>query len=1055
MSRTFLPRLSLPCVLLLALGFAGCRDFTVPPAPQTQDVALEPAEAFGEQEIGLRFQGKVEVAKVQVSIGGKLAVLPEGQTGDGVVRAIVPRLSGTCAEDLPVLVSAPGFSFNAATLRYRGVGHPGSPRPMLSSTSKSVTFQATSAAILAGSDGSALVASGYGEAVLVLPLGAGAGPRVAAVYRPDFVLGLDSPGGGVVVDAMQHGQVEQFSLGHYVSEDIYREVAPTGGMFVTPPPDFACFLPSALSQAPSMAVLPVAAVDGTAATADAGLAADAATVVDGVYHGLLLATAPAAQAYRLEADSTGLVAKPVAEATDFMRGAGTAAVAVDGTTMALVRGGPAPSVRLVDGAGKSLAPDFALASQGDEWSVVSSGGSAGGLAVAYLQSSLGLDGRLLLVGRPGQSSAADACKVCDGSGGQLCGGAGQIGFCMDVGGRCECVFEVDCTALACGDSCLTGGTFGVCLDDGTGTGACTCVAGGAKDCGGADGESSCLVGMTCDLGGTSGTCTWDGMSCGCSAGIPDVPCDPLAVCGGACTEGGLNGTCVPDSTGPGCVCEIRAAPPDSDGGVPGADDAGTGGKGGGAGEDAGTGRDAAGELTELAVHGAALTSLAVDSANSVVYGVDGVSAWLYTFRTTTDPLGLEPTRALPLPEPGLRVAVAPGSQATAVPVVIGRSGRIYEGPDFNANRVRLGLSSVSPRLRASCESPQAVVSAAEIGATVVVPTAEGPAAFLEGAPGARFSDTVAFAPDGGLSLAYFYSGGTVPPADAGPGYDAGPEDAATGFVVSQTSAQKYALDPDGGLPKKTEFHFSARAATAIPIEADVATLVVGTPEGLRFVPMEAGALPLESVATLEASCPDVRKLVALGGDSTAVFALAHREQKADGSLDQLLCLADARTRKVDVNTVPQSISAIAAATSLESSKLVSRLYTVGWEASGAGTGQRLTVRQVEASATDPLKNLRPLPWGTRAAELLPTGGAPISALAASPDGRRLLVALAGEKPGLLAIDPLPFLQDGPEADRAAAITTIWLPATPVGIGFTDDGARAVVALSDDTLAFVE
>jgi len=76
-------------------------------------------------------------------------------------------------------------------------------------------------------------------------------------------------------------------------------------------------------------------------------------------------------------------------------------------------------------------------------------------------------------------------------------------------------------------------------------------------------------------------------------------------------------------------------------------------------------------------------------------------------------------------------------------------------------------------------------------------------------------------------------------------------------------------------------------------------------------------------------------------------------------------------------------------------------------------------------------------------------------MAASPDGRRLLIALAGEHPGLVSIDPWPFLHSGSDADRADAITTITLPASPVAIGFTQDGALAVVALQDDSLAFIQ
>lgn len=1106
MSRSSLARLALASFFVFCLP--ACRDFTVPRIPETRDVAVEPDRAFGEQEIALRFDGQVDLAKVQVSIGGKLAALPAGQSGDGVVKAVVPRLADTCDLAVPVLVTAPGFFFNAATLRYLGVGHPGTPRPTLSSRTRSVAFLPTSAASLPGKDGTALVTSGNGEAVLVVPLGGAAGERVAAVWRQDFVLGLASPGMGLVVDATAHGQVEQFTLGNYVPWASDRNA--TGNELGTPaPPDLACYLPSALSEPPSMALLAASVGDDVASDpGDAGIVPaprdeDAGADLAGPdaghvsYQGMLLTAAPLS-AWQLDSDEKGLSRSSLAKIETWMGGARASVAALDDEALVLVKGGATPVVRVVDADGESLAGgDFAIASQGDEWTVSATGGAGTGYAVAYLRASLGLDGRLLLVARPG-AAASEGCAACDGS--QTCTLGGAPGLCVPDQGACSCVAFVDC-ASSCDGPCATKGGFGWCGSAGLSCSACvplvdcasaascqgaclttfglpgTCSgSGGQCRCGAAGPGDECLVDGQCVVdgfcgpNGLLGTCqkmTPEG--CGCV--FADSACDGAA-CGGLCAAGGKAGWCGLDPGGA-CACIAGGeAPPDSDGGmpqpaapdagesaVPPPDDGGRGGGGGGEPPDAGP------SLFELPVHGASLTSLAVDRVHKTVYGVDGVSPWLYAWSIAAqsgEPERLQPAQSRPLAEPGTRVLVVSvkGSSGAeeSVPVVVGRSGALYQGPGFDARQVRLGLSSVAPLARSSCEAPSAVVSAAEIGATVVVPTTEGAAAFLEGVPEARFADTVTFERDGGLPLAYFFSGGVIPPPDAGRDAGdeaAGPEDAATGFAVSQTTAQTWAESPGGGLPKKSDFHFSARAATALLTDERTAVFVVGSPEGLRFVPMQAGRLPREGEDSLDRSCPDVRKLARLAGGSAGVFALARREVKADGSVAQLLCLADAATGQVATRTVDWPVLAVAAGATLEDQEVVHHLWTLGWEESSGSLALALRHGDGDATGRAALDSLSKVEWGASARQLLPQGGAPVSAMAVSPDGRRLLVALAGERPGLLAIDPWPFLHSGSEAEKAAALTTLWLQAAPVGIGFTADGARAIVALSDDTLAFVE
>jgi hypothetical protein len=436
--------------------------------------------------------------------------------------------------------------------------------------------------------------------------------------------------------------------------------------------------------------------------------------------------------------------------------------------------------------------------------------------------------------------------------------------------------------------------------------------------------------------------------------------------------------------------------------------------------------------------------------------VDGVNSFLYWFSVETDgttgELRAVGNAPIPLPEPGVRVAVAGESI-----LVVGRSGKLYPGPSFVANRLRLGLTSVAPLLRSSCEVPQAVVSAGGISATVVVPTSEGLSAFLEGAPNARFVDTVSFERDGGVPLAYYFSGGVMSPRDAGA--DGGPKGdldggvveadsgpPPPGFLVSQTAAQIWDLVADGGLEKKSEFHFSARAGVAVARTDSEATLVVGGPQGVHFVALKAGELPRAEEALLDSTCPDVRALVPLRDNDNRVVALARSGGKHQ------LCMVDTKNSKVGQPVeVGHLIAAAAAATTRDGMKAVQHLFTVGWET--VEGSQALVLRHSQGSDVDNLAPER-LDWGSRVKQLLPTGGAPITAMAASPDGRRLLVAFAGEHPGLLAIDPAPFVGAGSEAEKAAAVTTLTLGAAPVGIGFTVDGAMAVIALSDDTLAFV-
>ena len=553
---------------------------------------------------------------------------------------------------------------------------------------------------------------------------------------------------------------------------------------------------------------------------------------------------------------------------------------------------------------------------------------------------------------------------------------------------------------------------------------------------------------TCVMNGTRGVCaSADGDSCQCVT--DDFGCSiATGTCGGRCLANGQRGTCQSPGRG---QCNCYSDEP-GDGGLlfPSDQDAGVGKQADASVEapDAATAT-----VVELPVHGQPLVSLYADMHDEgagTIYGVDGVSSWLYRFDVASNPPTLTPAPPVQLPEPGLRVLIVHvivDGISDSVPAVVGRSGRIYVGwgPTFDIYRVPLGITSVAPLLRASCETPPVTVSAGEIGATVVVPTAEGPAAFLEGVPQARFVDTVTFDRDGGLPLAYFTSGGIIGPYDGG---------VPAGFLVSQTATQIYDLAADGGLPKKAEFHFSARSSTAVYASAKSATLVVGGPEGLHFVPLSAGSLPAESAATHEPSCLDVRKLASLGDGSSRVVALAHLAW-AGGAVRQTLCLANASTGKVDVSVVTFPIASIATADTLEHQKVAHHLFTAGWEGA-AGAPPTLVIHHATVSgpSDDPIGGLAPLVWGSSATQLLPTGGAPIAAMATSPDGRRLLVAFAGEHPGLLSIDPWPFLNAGSEADRAAALTTISLSAAPVGIGFSADGALAVVALADDTLAYV-
>ena len=449
-----------------------------------------------------------------------------------------------------------------------------------------------------------------------------------------------------------------------------------------------------------------------------------------------------------------------------------------------------------------------------------------------------------------------------------------------------------------------------------------------------------------------------------------------------------------------------------------------------------------------------LISLAVGRTDSTVFvfGVDGVESTLRIFTVSPSGTSIASETRASLPEPGLRVEDTLGPVA----LVAGPSGLLTTldsaGNVLSGGRVHAGSAAISPLMRASCETPAALVAAAALSSSAVVPTARGTtrAAFLQGLPAATCVDAVSLGRDGGADLTFV--AGSVPVLP-----DAGPETGDAGFipglVVSQTATQ---IDDLGGSQAKaTPFDFATRAALFVTsFDSSRAFVLAGGPKGILRVPVSPGALPTSDDGQLDSTCTFVRQLVPLlDRDRQTLRAAA---LAGDGAI----CLIDAlapgphfSVARHEPGTLP--VAKLAGAFTRGSDGLGQlRLFAAGWRTRASGQPELVLSHASGASLDAAALGEIQLSGGVR--QRLPTGGVPITAMAASPDGRRLLLGFGGDHPGVFSVDPLALLDPGASDDeRIASMASISLDATPLGFSFTEDGAMAAAVLADDTLAIIE
>lgn len=425
-----------------------------------------------------------------------------------------------------------------------------------------------------------------------------------------------------------------------------------------------------------------------------------------------------------------------------------------------------------------------------------------------------------------------------------------------------------------------------------------------------------------------------------------------------------------------------------------------------------------------------------------VFTVDGEQPFLQRYSVDTQAPSLTPVlvETVPLGAVGWRVVAEPMSLTgpLARVTVVDRDGALHQldlpkdgGPlrQVRVNRIPVGVASLSPRIGPSCSDAPAVLGAERLDSAVVMPLRGGSApAFLPATAHVRAVEAIELArPDGQGTMTWFASGGLH------------------GFQLDETIVQRRALTHAVGRVNEL---FETTALAVLEDGPTRAWLVAGGPDGMTAMQVTNGLQPDAEPPDLPqatATCPDVVQLVAAG---ERVVALS----RASGG--SRLCAYDPRTDTVVVGPVlPWDVRGLAAGIQRDRDTPAGQWHVF---VAGREGGTRALVVATQTLAQLGHQAPTPLAWGPTVTDLLPGSDLPVSTIAVSPDARRLFIGFGGEHPGLLTVDPWLLAAPGvSEAERRESVTSLGLSGQPRAIGFTSDGARAIVVQEDDVMAVVE
>ena len=343
-------------------------------------------------------------------------------------------------------------------------------------------------------------------------------------------------------------------------------------------------------------------------------------------------------------------------------------------------------------------------------------------------------------------------------------------------------------------------------------------------------------------------------------------------------------------------------------------------------------------------------------------------------------------------------------------------------------RLALGLNAVAPETDESCRAPSLVVASRELSSVVVAATRVGvPPRFLQ-AVGTSAVELITLTDASGPQDLFVSAG-------------------VEGVVLQETLAQARAHSRP---VLRLGYSFPATSLIALRGATDT-VLVAGGKRGLAVLRPKLGAPnPVREPDELYPDCAGVVQLARAG---TQVVALAK------SPAGTRLCRYDPLAKKLSTGPLLPAafeVKSLAVASDLEGG---ARAFLSGLDGDGALLLLSTPVATLESAVPARFAD------DARTVARLPTGGAIPGALGVSPDGRRLLIGFSGIQPGVVSLDPAPFLKAGGCSDTTRAgcgeqggadsVTTLPFAAAPVGFAVSADGARMTAVLEDDTLAAIE
>ncbi|MFN7134171.1 MAG: hypothetical protein ACK4N5_18980, partial [Myxococcales bacterium] len=428
-----------------------------------------------------------------------------------------------------------------------------------------------------------------------------------------------------------------------------------------------------------------------------------------------------------------------------------------------------------------------------------------------------------------------------------------------------------------------------------------------------------------------------------------------------------------------------------------------------------------------------------------VLAVDGALPLLWHYRHEGETLAQLSARALPLPAAGRLVGMHPADGGAADAAVVDVEGRIHRfrvGADGTVSQsdavaLPLGFSSASPSIGPSCGDAAMVLASRELSSVVVAGASGAPAALFPAQQAPCAVAVVQVARGGGESSLLFF-------ATLGK----------SGLTVTESVVQARELGRAVPLARGEADSFAGLEATtmvAVRESDDRSHLVLGGSRGLVSLSVDARFQPAaaHTPSAIGTACAGI---VALAAAGDAAIALSHEQGQTR------LCRFDPRTgATVKGPALPAAwdvrhLAVAALADPDAESGLRWRIALAGTDAANGGA---LVVALGELERLEEAAPAQ-VPFGPRVRQLLPQGAPTLTAAALAPDARRLLLGFRGTASGVLVLDPELLLDEGVgEQQKAESVVSLRTSAAPVAFSVSTDGARAVAALANDRLAFIE